>query len=215
MDDRLNTPTEPSEGSHEQPQELAPDPEMDQGPSPAIEASMRIPSGPLPEWAGPQPAKPVAAEASRKRTLRRRLLILLSLTLAAFVLTAWVLVRVDSPSRTFSTGPQEIVRAQLRALDQGQLRPAYDMFSARYRQQVTFDVWHELIITHWRMFHAEVLRAGEPARSGPVVTLEIHLRGSDDREYRARFVLISLEGRWWIDDVHWAEEADEQNTVRI
>jgi hypothetical protein len=160
------------------------------------------------------PAAPGFEDASRKRRLLHNLLLFLSFTLAAFVLTAWILVRTDSPLGLLSTGPQETVRAQLRALDRGDLRPAYDMFSARYRQQVSFDVWHELIVTHWRMFHAEVLRAGEPAQTGPSVTLEIHLRSSDDKEYRARFTLIRFAGRWWIDDVHWAEEAGEQNTVR-
>jgi hypothetical protein len=146
--------------------------------------------------------------------MRQTLLLLLSFSLAAFVLTTWIFVRVDSPFGIFSTGPQEIVRAQLRALDRGDLRRAYDMFSARYRQQVSFDLWHELIVTHWRMFHAEVLRAGEPARSGPRTTLEIHLRGADEKDYRARFTLIHLEGRWWIDDVHWAEEPDERGAFR-
>jgi hypothetical protein len=146
--------------------------------------------------------------------MRQNLFLLLSLTLAAFVLTAWISVRMDSPFGIFSTGPQKIVRAQLRALDRGELRPAYDMFSARYRQQIPFDVWHELVVTHWRMFHAEVLRAGEPAQTGPLVTLEIHLRGTDEKDYRARFTLIHLDGRWWIDDVHWAEEPDEHGTVR-
>jgi hypothetical protein len=121
---------------------------------------------------------------------------------------------LDSPFGIFSTGPQEIVRAQLLALDRGQLRPAYDMFSARYRDQVSFDVWHELIVTHWRMFHGEVVRTGELAQTGPGATLEIHLRGTDEKEYRARFTLIRLAGRWWIDDVHWAEEASDQNTIR-
>jgi hypothetical protein len=215
MDDPLNTPLEPLEGPREEPREIVPPPAIHQGTNPTLEQSARIVSVSVPERAAPQPTPPVVEEASRRRSLRRNLLLLLSLTLAAFVLTAWILVRVDSPSGMSSNGPQEIVRAQLRALDQGQLRPAYDMFSARYRQQVSFDVWHELIVTHWRMFHAEVLRVGEPTLSGPVVTLEIHLRGSDEKEYRARFRLIRLEGRWWIDDVHWAEEADEQNTVRI
>ena len=79
------------------------------------------------------------------------------------------------------------------------------MFSARYRQQVTFSVWRELIVTHWRMFHAEVLRTGTSAQSGPRATLEMYLRGADDKTYRARFTLIRQDGRWWIDDVHWLE----------
>ena len=152
--------------------------------------------------------------ASRRRSFRHNLFLLLSLTLAAFILTSWILVRVDAPFGIFSTGPQEIVRAQLRALDRGELRPAYDMFSPRYRGQVSFDTWHELFVTHWRMFHADVVRAETPAYSGPGVTLEIYLHGADDKDYRARFTLIRTEGRWWIDDVHWTQEPDERDFSR-
>jgi len=152
--------------------------------------------------------------AARRRGFRHNLLLLLSLTLAAFVLTSWILVRVDSPFGIFSTGPQEIVRAQLRALDRGELRPAYDMFSPRYRTQVSFDTWHELFVTHWRMFHADVVRAETPAYNGPGVTLEIFLHGADDKDYRARFTLIRTDGRWWIDDVHWTQEPDERDFSR-
>jgi uncharacterized protein DUF4864 len=236
MDDPLNIPQRPLEDPREESQENASKSAAGQDPEPAHERSAGFVTGVAPDGCGlsfqagskwsPHPLEPTQIrtalpsaargvdETSRKRHLRHNLLLLLSLTLAAFVLTAWILVRVDSPVGISSTGPKEIVSAQLRALDRGELRPAYDMFSARYRQQVSFDVWHELIVTHWRMFHAEVLRAGEPAQTGPGVTLEIHLRGSDDKDYRARFMLIRLEGRWWIDDVHWAEESDEQNTVR-
>ena len=143
---------------------------------------------------------------SHRRSFRHNLILLLALSLAACVFSAGILVSVESPFGMFSTGPQEVARAQLRALDRGELRPAYDMFSPRYRQQVSFDVWRELIFTHWRMFHAEVLHAGASAQSGPRASLEIYLRGADDKTYRARFTLIRLEGRWWIDDVHWAEE---------
>lgn len=153
--------------------------------------------------------------ASHRRDLRRNLILLFSLTLAAFVLTTWILVRVDAPFGAFLSGPQELVRAQLRALDRGELKPAYDMFSPRYRGQVSFNTWHELCISHWRMFHASVVRADAPAVSGPGVTLEIYLHGADDRDYRARFTLIRADGRWWIDDVHWTEEADERDVTRI
>ena len=156
-----------------------------------------------------------ADAATRRRSFRHNLLLLLSLTLSAFILTSWILVRVDSPFGIFSTGPQEIVRAQLRALDRGELRPAYDMFSPRYRGQVSFDTWHELFVTHWRMFHADVVRAESPAYSGPGVTLEIHLHGADDKDYRARFTLIRTDGRWWIDDVHWTQEPEEREFSRI
>jgi len=152
--------------------------------------------------------------ASRRRSFRHNLFLLLWLALAAFILTSWILVRVDAPFGIFSTGPQEIVRAQLRALDRGELRPAYDMFSARYRGQVSFDTWHELFVKHWRMFHADVVRAETPAQIGPGVTLEIYLHGADDKDYRARFTLIRTDGCWWIDDVHWTQEPDARDFSR-
>jgi hypothetical protein len=150
----------------------------------------------------------------RRRSFRHNLFLLLSLVLSAFILTSWILVRLDSPFGMFSTGPQEVVRAQLRALDRGELRPAYDMFSPRYRGQVSFDTWHELFVTHWRMFHADVVRTESPAYEGPGVTLQIYLHGADDKDYRARFTLIQTNGRWWIDDVHWTQEANETDFSR-
>ena len=151
---------------------------------------------------------------SRQRRFRRKLLLLLSLALAAFILTSWILVRLDSRLGIDAAGPQEIVRAHLRALDRGELRPAYDMFSPRYRRQVSYDAWHELVASHWRMFHAEVVRAEAPAPSGAGVTLQIYLRGADDKDYRARFSLIHSDGRWWIDDVHWTEEQGARDVSR-
>ena len=227
MDDPLQIPPGPLDG----PQDITREKESEAVPRPDAEndvglsfephvadASFEPPIGFIlgapPEWMALEHGASGTEEASRKRNLRHNLLLLLSLTLSAFVLSAWILVRVDSPFGASSIGPQEIVRAQLRAVDRGQFRPAYDMFSERYRQQVSFDVWRQLIVTHWRMFHGEVLHSGELAQIGPGVTLEIHLRGSDERQYRARFTLIRHSGRWWIDDVHWAEEADEQSTVR-
>jgi hypothetical protein len=152
--------------------------------------------------------------ATRRRNFLRNLYLLLPLTLAAFSLTAWILIRMDSPFGIFSSGPQEIVRAQLLALDRGELRPAYDMFSERYRGQVSFDDWHELIVTHWRMFHAEVLHSEVPSSKGPGIALELFLHGDDDRDYRARFTLIHAGGRWWIDDVHWTVEPDQRDVSR-
>jgi uncharacterized protein DUF4864 len=185
-------------------------------PEPIPPAEMTASMGPEQGPAGDGRAAAAAVEdaALRRRGFLHNLFLLLSLALAAFILTAWILVRVDSPFGIFSTGPQEIVRAQLRALDRGELRPAYDMFSARYRGQVSFDTWHELFVKHWRMFHADVVRAETPAVSGPGVTLEIYLHGADDKDYRARFTLIRTDGRWWIDDVHWTQEPDARDFTR-
>ena len=199
MDDSQNIPfsNPPPEGSV--------DPGAGQEPKPLAELTAAI----------VRQHEPAEEVALHRRSFRNNLFLLLSLALAAFILTAWILVRVDAPFGLFSSGPQEIVRAQLRALDRGELRPAYDMFSARYREQVSFDTWHELFVKHWRMFHANVVRAETPAQIGPRVTLEIYLHGADDRNYRARFTLIRTDGRWWIDDVHWTQEPDERAVFRI
>ena len=207
MDDPQNIPEagppgEPSETG------AAHDPNLADGPPAQLGFAA------VPAWTAPPSGISREDPTSCRRTFRHNLLFLFSLTLAAFISTAWILVRVDLPFGVSSTGPQEIARAQLRALDRGELRPAYDLFSARYRERVSFDAWHELIVTHWRMFHAEVLRTSVPAQSGSRATLEIYLRAADEKEYRARFVLIRLEGRWWIDDVHWAEEGPERDFVR-
>ena len=60
------------------------------------------------------------------------------------------------------------------------------------------------------MFHADVVRTGTPAQTGPRVNLEIYLHGADEKDYRARFTLIRTDGRWWIDDVHWTETSAER-----
>src|ERR1700722_10158090 len=120
MDDPLNIPDEI-------PPEKAP--ELEAAGGLQLHADLNPELGPvvMPLWNAQQSIMPGGAEVSRRRNLRHNLFLLLSLTLAAFALTAWILVRVDSPFGIFSTGPQEIVRAQLQALDLGQLRPAYDM----------------------------------------------------------------------------------------
>jgi hypothetical protein len=166
--------------------------------------------------AGPAAPPAVAHEvvALRKRSFRRNLYMLLLLALAAFVLTSWILVHLDAPFSAYANGPQQVVRAQLRALERGQLRPAYDLFSARYRQQVSFDAWRELVVTHSRMFHADVVRTGTPAQAGPRVNLEIFLHATDEKDYRARFTLIRSDGRWWIDDVHWTETSAQRDFSR-
>jgi hypothetical protein len=215
MDDPLNTP-DPN------PPEESVDPGSRQEPIPHAEPPVlqtaEVTDGIDPQREPVEDRGTVVAAyedaASRRRSFRHNLFLLLSLALAAFILTAWILVRVDAPFGIFATGPQEIVRAQLRALDRGELRPAYDMFSPRYRGQVSFDTWHELFVKHWRMFHADVVRADTPAISGPGVTLEIYLHGADDKDYRARFTLIRTDGRWWIDDVHWTQEPDARDFSR-
>ncbi len=130
MDDPLHIRPGPFEDPQKEPQEKEQESAPGDDAEPSLQSSPGFISAVAPQWMPPQPGAPGVEEASRKRSLRHNLLLLLSLTLAAFVVTTWILVRVDSPLGSFMNGPQEIVRAQLRALDRGQLRPAYDMFSA-------------------------------------------------------------------------------------
>jgi hypothetical protein len=203
------------------------DPEGENQPevNPALNLELKMDSPPPPDRAAAScERKPAVPEAtsdewrrqteSHRRTFRQNLFLLLGLTLAAFTLTSWILIRIDSPFGIFSSGPQEIVRAQLFALDRGELRPAYDMFSARYRGQVSFEIWHELIVTHMEMFHAEVMRTEIEATAGPGVSLDLFLHGDDDRNYIAQFRLVRSGGRWWIDDVHWTVESEEREVTR-
>ncbi len=155
------------------------------------------------------------AEELRRRKLAHNLSLLLPLCLVFFALVTWMLIRAGSPFGIFSAGPEEIVRAQLAALNEAEFGPAYEMFSARYRSQVSFVVWHELAATHLRMFQAEVVRSEIPSAAGPGVKLELYLHSMDERDYRARYTLIYQDGRWWIDDVHWTLEAGEKDVSRI
>ena len=200
MDDQI-----PQEPFSEAPREQASEPAVT--PTPAESRPLTDP------LLGPVMEDP--AGTTRRRQFLHNLYILLSLTLAAFTLTAWILIRIHVPVGLLSTGPRDVARAQLRALDRGELRVAYEMFSPRYRAQVSFNVWNQLVLSHWRIFHAEVLGSDEPAQSGARVILEMHLRGADDRSYRARFTLVHAAGRWWIDDLHWADEPDTRDTIQI
>ncbi len=133
MDDPLHMRPGPFEDPLEEPQEKAPKSAPGQDAERPPQSSVEFVSTGAPEWTPPQPGAPGVEEASRKRRLRHNLLLLLSLSLTAFVLTAWILVRVDSPLGMFANGPQEIVRAQLRALDRGQLRCSRCGTACRFR----------------------------------------------------------------------------------
>jgi hypothetical protein len=207
MDDSEITPRS---DSPQESLEVAPEIPSAQGVEPPASMIPRLPAAEVERLISEVPSH----IAERKRSFRRNLYWLLSLALAAFIVTTWILVRVDSPFGIFVSGPQEIVQAQLRALDRGELRPAYDLFSARYRAQVSVNAWHQLCIAHSEMFHASVVSAETPEPNGPAVTMEIHLRGSDDEVYRARFTLVRTGGRWWIDDVHWARRVAERGVSR-
>jgi hypothetical protein len=149
--------------------------------------------------------------------LLRRLVALLIVGGVAFVLTTWTLVRVGDPASLlpFGPGPSSVVRAHLQALNRGELRAAYELFSARYRKQVSFEAYRELVATHWTMFRTHQLASRSRAESRDRAVLETHLLGSDCERYLARFTLVRAEGRWWIDDIRWRAEPARRRLVEV
>jgi hypothetical protein len=136
---------------------------------------------------------------------------LMALSFAVAALLTWTTLQREGLFD--ATGPREIVRAQVDDLGRGQLRAAYDLFSPRYRQQVPFNEWRELVVTHWRVFRTRELRFGDNEQSNGRAVLETHLLAESGDRYVARFTLVRAEGRWWVDDLRWSQETDERGRI--
>ena len=136
---------------------------------------------------------------------------LMALSFAVAALLTWTALQREGLFD--ATGPREIVRAQVDDLGRGQLRAAYDLFSPRYRQQVPFNEWRELVVTHWRVFRTRELRFGDNEQSNGRAVLETHLLAESGDRYVARFTLVRAEGRWWVDDLRWSQETDERGRI--
>ena len=147
---------------------------------------------------------------------------LLGASAAAFTLTIWLLVRMDAasgaiapvpaangaPGETQAAAPERVVRAQLDAFRRGQVREAYDLFSAHYREQVSFEAFHELVASHWRVLRTRTVQFESREATGARAVFDTHIVATDGERYLARYTLIESEGRWWIDEVHWGAEPD-------
>jgi hypothetical protein len=156
-------------------------------------------------------------EQQRRKSLLLRLRVLLLLGLTAFTAVVWTFSRGVSVlgPLALDPGPSVTVRRHLEALNRGELRVAYNLFSEQYRHDVTFEMYHGLVSTHWRMFRTR--RADYERRdvSYARTVLEAHLLSDDGERYLARFTLVRAAGRWWIDDVRWAAAPDESQRIRI
>lgn len=151
----------------------------------------------------------------RRKTLLRQLGVLLAAATAAFGLTTWLLVRMDVPigGQSGGTGPAGVVRAQLTALDHGELREAYDLFSQQYRDRVPFRAFHELVAAHPAMFRARKVEFASREESKARAVLDTHIVAADGERYLARYTLIVIEGHWWIDDLHWSLESEPRGRI--
>ena len=165
------------------------------------------------------PAEPRAEEEARaRRRLLRRLKILLVTGVTAFVLTTWMLVRVPNPAALFGIwggGPETLVQSYFEALNRGELRAAYGMFSARFRGEVTFEAYHALVISHRRMFLTREFQVRDARGSAERTVLLTRLETTDGEHYLAQFTLVRLDGRWWIHDLRWTTESSERHVLTI
>jgi hypothetical protein len=155
----------------------------------------------------------------------------------AFTFTTWLLLRhesrsprpaapapaaakTDGAARGSAPGGHDAARtaalraarAQLEALNQNDLGTAYGYFSPRYRAQVTLAAFRRLIKAHRDMFHTEELDVKTRSESDDRVVLDIHVSSDDDEDYIAQFTLVRLEGRWCVDELHWAFDEDDQHS---
>jgi hypothetical protein len=150
-------------------------------------------------------------EKRRRGLLLRRLRVLLYAGTLAFALTTWMLVRVENPAALlgWGPGPSTVARAHLEALNRGELRAAYELFSTRYRQQVPFQAYHQLVVTHRAMFLIAGATFQETEDSGDHAVLLSSITASDGEHYRSRFTMVRIEGRWWIDDLRWGLDEED------
>ena len=185
-----------------------------------------------PAW---QPA--IHRERDRRRLLVRRLAALLGTGTLAFTLTTWLLLRHESRSARAggpasaaaktdvpSQGPAaprdeaagaaalRTARAMLAAMNKDDLGTAYSYFSQRYRSQVPLASFRSLVRTHRDMFHTEEQNVRTRSETKDRVLLDIHVSSDDDEDYVAQFTLVRLDGRWWVDQLHWSFDEDDQHS---
>lgn len=148
----------------------------------------------------------------RRRALLRRLKILLVAGVVAFAVTTWLLVRVEEPFGLAGLlpGPESTVRAHLQALNRGDLRGAYELFSNDYREQFPFEAYQQLVVTHRPMFRTQGVELTALEDSGERTVLDARMRATDGQQYAARFTMVLVEGRWWIDDVRWGRPSNRR-----
>jgi hypothetical protein len=151
---------------------------------------------------------------SRNR-FQRRVALLFASSFAAFSLTTWLLTRtnIGSDAAHDASTPQGVVRMQLDALAQSELQVAYGLFSPQYRAEVSLEAFQRVISTHGEMFHAKTITIEEIAQSISRDEMRVRIGAADGQRYVARYSAVFIDGRWWIDAMHW--RLDETPPERI
>ena len=137
----------------------------------------------------------------------RRLGWLLVVGFASFALVSWMLVR---STRLLNFGsrdgdPVAVVKVELGSLARGDLKDAYAQLSERYRKEVSFANYNALVAAHRRVFLTKEYRVTRDEFRDGQTHIDAQLVSVNGKHYLARFTLVAVGGRWWIDDLHWHE----------
>jgi len=165
--------------------------------------------------AAPDPREEAFLLARARSLLRLKRLLVFGCAL--FTLTIWLLIRLESPGKLalFAPGPARIVRQHLEALNRGQFREAYLLFSPHYRNEVPFELYYELLVTHSAMFRTRIVSVSNPESSADRVVLHARILASDGERYVARFTLVRSADRWWIDDLRWSADSERRHIISV
>jgi hypothetical protein len=164
----------------------------------------------LPPGPDAEPVRPPGIERERRRRWLIRLLVLAVASSVAFGLTTLWLTRLATPLAIAEADSQatSVVRAHFTALERGDFRKAYDQFSSEYRERIPFEVFHEMMMEHWRLLRGKVIVVPQSATPDRVV-LEISFSGDDGTTLSAVFTLVRGVSHWWIANARWGRERVE------
>ena len=163
-----------------------------------------------------------------QRAMLRRLAALLCTGTLAFTLTTWVLVQRERQAPAAMAVPPgaraangeagsagipgdaaQTARAQLEALNRGDTRAAYEMFSPEYRKRVSLEAFKGLVASHREMFRTEEEELDSVAIAPDLVRIDLHVQSDDDEHYVAHYTMARVNGRWYVDDLRWVNADDE------
>jgi hypothetical protein len=153
-----------------------------------------------------------AFAANDRHRFLRRMGWLLVAGFASFALVSWMLVRSTLLVRygAQDSEPIAVVKLELGSLARGDMKDAYAQLSERYRKEVPFANYNALVLSHRRMFLTREYRVTRHEVHNGQMQIEAQLVSVNGTHYLARFTLVELAGRWWIDDLHWHEVAFER-----
>jgi hypothetical protein len=153
-----------------------------------------------------------AASRARNEKLIRRIRWIAAAGFAAFFVMVWLLLRAVGPTMMAGRDPLQVVRAEIGALGRGDLNTAYSQLSRRYRDEVPFNTYHMLVVSHRRVFLTRKYTVSQEEKRGSQIFVVAELESENGTRYTAQFTLVRDLGRWWIDDLHW--HAANKNSVQ-